>query len=179
MSSCPARAPAVSPAPSPARPLARISHNALFDASPRPPFYAGASTGQSNFGFLPDIFPSPSKSCSHDLGGLKLLATPQKNASGATIGVKSVHVYCAACKGKPNPSGKDKGKMRTTNRTVSIKSQLVAARALFALHGASLFTNQGMGSGDEEASEEEGTESAGGGGEGGGGGGGGGGGAAS
>ena len=124
----------------------------LFDAS-FPPFYAGSKTGKSNFGVLPDIFPSPSKSCPHDLGGLQLLATPQKNSSGDNIGVKSVHVNCAACKGEPNPSGKDKGVVRTTNRTVSIKSMLGYARALFALHGDSLFTNQGVRSGDEEASE--------------------------
>ena len=81
-----------------------------------------------------------------------------------------MHVNCAACKGKPNPAGKHKGVVRTTNRTVSIKSMLGPARTLFLEHGVSLFTNQGVCSGDEEASEEEGTEDAGGGGGGGGGG---------
>ena len=120
--------------------------------------------GQSDFGNLPDYFPSPSKSCRHDLSGLKLLATPQKDSSGAITGVKSVRVNCAACKGEPNPTGKYKGVVRKTNRTVSIKSMLGRARELFAQNGVSLFTNQGVGNGDEEASEEEGAEDASGGG---------------
>ena len=95
----------------------------------------------SDFGILPPIFPSPSKSCPHDLGGLKLLAIPVKDASKTIIGVKAVRVNCAQCKGKPNPAGKHKGVVRTTNRAVSIKSALPAAKALFVLHGASLFKN--------------------------------------
>ena len=135
----------------------------------RAPFYAGTAKGMSDFGILPPIFPSPSKSCPHDLGGLKLLAISVKDASKKIIGVKAVRVNCRQCVGTPHISGKNKGKIQTKNRAVSIKSELPAAQALFVLHGASLFKNQGEGSGDEEASEEEVTgEGAGGGGGGGG-----------
>ena len=118
----------------------------------------------SDFGFLPPIFPSPSKSCPHDLGGLKLLAMPIKDASKKIIGVKAVRVNCAQCKGTPHISGKNEGEIQTTNRAVSIKSALPAAQALFVLHGASLFKNQGEGSGDEEEVTGEGAGGGGGGG---------------
>ncbi len=81
-----------------------------------------------------------------------------------------MNVNCDKCTNTPYTSGKNIGKIQKKNRSVSINSQLVAARDLFARYGPSLFTDQGEGSGDEEASEEEETgEGAGGGGGGGGG----------
>ncbi len=103
---------------------------------------AGAATGQSNFGQLPAVYPSPSHACRHDLGGLKLLAYPKMDKAGAIIGVITVYVNCPQCKGAPFLMGKNKGKTQTKTRTISLKKELPAARALFAKHGVLLFKGQ-------------------------------------
>ena len=104
---------------------------------------AGAATGQSDFGKLPAVYPSPSHACLHGLGGLQLLAKPKMDKAGAIIGVCMVFVNCPQCKGAPYLVGKHKGKMQTKTRTISLKKELPAARALFAEHGVSLFKGQG------------------------------------
>jgi len=89
---------------------------------------AGAATGQSDFGTLPAGYPSPSPRCTHDLGGLRLLGAPIKDATGDIVGVKSVSVTCTLC------TRESKGKT-IKNRTISIKAMLADARALFARFG--------------------------------------------
>ena len=97
---------------------------------------AGAGNGLSDLGYLPKPYPSPSDSCPHDLGGLKLLAGKFKNDKGKVIGVKSVHVTCPECKGKPYLTGKNKGMLQTGARNVNSPDYLPAAQALFARGGA-------------------------------------------
>ena len=104
---------------------------------------AGAATGQSDFGTLPAVYPSPARACPHDLGGLKLLAKPTKDKDGIITGVAMVFVNCPQCKGAPFAVGKRMGQKQTKTRTVSLKAELPAARALFAEHGVSLFKGQG------------------------------------
>ena len=97
---------------------------------------AGAATGQSDLGRLPTPYPSPSVSCPHDLGGLKILADKLKDSEGEIIGVKAVHVTCPECNGKPYLTGKNKGMLQTGARNVNIPDYLPAAQALFARGGA-------------------------------------------
>ena len=101
------------------------------------------ATGQSNFGQLPAVYPSPVRACPHDLGGLKLLAKAVKDKAGAIIGVNTVYVNCPQCKGTPYLVGENKGKTQTKTRNISLAKELPAARALFAKHGVSLFKGQG------------------------------------
>ena len=99
---------------------------------------AGAAKGQSDLGYLPKPFQSPSGSCNHDLGGLKILADKLKDDKGKIIGVLSVHVTCSECKGKPYLTGKyaDTEELQTAARNVTIPAYLPAAQALFASGGA-------------------------------------------
>ena len=99
---------------------------------------AGAASGQSDLGCLPKSYPSPSDSCNHDLGGLKILADKLKDASGKIIGVMAVHVTCPKCKGQPYLKGKyaDTNTLQTAARNVSIPDYLPAAQALFERSGA-------------------------------------------
>jgi hypothetical protein len=98
----------------------------------------GAATGQSDLGYLPKPYPSPSDSCPHDLGGLKILADKLKDSKGEIIGVKAVHVTCTKCNGKPYLTGKfkDTTELQTAARNVNIPDYLPAAQALFARSGA-------------------------------------------
>jgi hypothetical protein len=121
------------------RARALVHLRALFPFS----FPAGAATGQSNFGWLPAVYPSPVHACPHDLGGLKLLAKAVKDKAGAIIGVSHVVVNCPRCKGAPYLVGKHQGKMQTKTRAITLAKELPAARALFAEHGVSLFKGQG------------------------------------
>jgi len=124
---------------------------ATFALTPLYPFpvvlfsLVGAAKGKSNFGTLPAVYPSPSLACLHGLGGLQLLAQPKMDKAGVIIGVSMVFVNCPQCKGAPYLVGKYKGtgKMQTKTRTISLKKELPAARALFAKHGKSLFKGQG------------------------------------
>ena len=99
---------------------------------------AGAASGQSDLGHLPASYPSPSDSCNHNLGGLKILADKLKNDEGKIIGVMAVHVTCSKCKGQPYLTGKFAGtdKLQTAARNVTIPAYLPAAQALFARSGA-------------------------------------------
>ena len=104
---------------------------------------AGKAKGKSDFGVLPAVYPSPSHACPHNLGGLQLLAKPKMDKAGAIIGVSMVVVNCPQCKGAPYLVGKKVGKMQTKTRTISLKKELTAARALFAERGVSLFKGKG------------------------------------
>jgi hypothetical protein len=98
----------------------------------------GAAKGQSDLGYLPKPYPSPSDSCPHDLGGLKILADKLKDSEDEIIGVKAVHVTCTECNGKPYLTGKykDTTELQTAARNVNIPAYLPAAQALFARSGA-------------------------------------------
>ena len=72
--------------------------------------------------------------------------------AGAIIGVISVFVHCPQCRGAPYLVGKHKGKVQTTARTISLKKELPAARALFAERGMSLFKGQGA---DEPMADDD------------------------
>ena len=108
-------------------------------ASSHPPpllRFTGEAKGQSDLGYLPKPYKSPSDSCNHDLGGLKILADKLKDASGKIIGVQSVHVTCSKCKGQPFLKGKSMGMPQPGARNVSIPDYLPAAQALFLRSGA-------------------------------------------
>jgi len=85
---------------------------------------------------------SPSKSCPHDLGGLRLTGTKIKDAGGVIIGVADVHVTCTKRKNTPYLHGKKKGKLQPFSRNITIKTALPAAKALFEIYGASLFSDE-------------------------------------
>jgi hypothetical protein len=72
---------------------------------------------------------------------------------GEIIGVKRIRVNCLECKGTPITSGKNKGQPRKVGATISLLKELPAAKALYAVHGNSLF-----GEGEEEAGEDDADE---------------------
>ena len=77
------------------------------------------------------------------------MGTKIKDVTGAIIGVADVHVTCPKCKGEPFLHGTNKGKPQPKSRVISIKTKLPAAKALFEIHGAKLFSDAG----DEEEGE--------------------------
>ena len=125
---------------------ARAVFNTFSPLSPFPILFslAGAATGQSNFGKLPAVYPSPSHACLHGLGGLQLLAKPKMDKAGAIIGVCMVFVNCPQCKGAPYLVGKHKGKkladVDEAGVKILIEKWLPQAKAAKNLEDAGLIT---------------------------------------
>jgi len=117
----------------------------------------GKAKALSDFGVLPTPYQSPSKSCPHDLGGLKMCGRPLREGGkkdGAIIGVTEIHVCCLQCKGQPYLFGKHKGKTQTNSRAVTVSKELPAAKALYAVHGNSLFGEEAEEAGDDDDEDD-------------------------
>ncbi len=110
----------------------------------------------SDFGVLPSPYPSQSKTCLHDLGGLTMHGQPLREGGekdGAIIGVKQVRVTCLQCKGLPYLTGKHKGRTQTNSRSLPLTKELPAAKALYAVHGNSLFGEEAEETGDDDEND--------------------------
>ena len=113
----------------------------------------GKGKGLSDFGVLPSPYKSPH--CPHDLGGMTMRGEPKREGGktdGVIIGVQKISVNCSQCKGLPLTHGKNKGTPRKSSKTVKLAKELPAAKALYAVHGNSLFGEEAeeAGDGDDE-----------------------------